>query len=178
MENTGMKSPDRRKFLIAAQVAAGLMLADGAAFSLPNVTAHTMTPSDSDPFTLFPASRINDELKSLAANPGGKIIYHDLNVSISLGVEKAASAQEFEWHELRDHVFYILDGKTVYELGGTPKSAHSLRPGEWLAPTSEGAKTISLSAGDILVVPRGTPHRRRTPERVTFMTVSPGMPRP
>ena len=86
--------------------------------------------------------------------------------------QKAKNAKEFEWHEGRDHVFHILDGSTVYELGGTPKNGHTTKPGEWLAPESEGAKTVTLSKGDILVIPRGTPHKRSTKESVTFLLIS------
>jgi quercetin dioxygenase-like cupin family protein len=176
MENTEMKNLDRRKLLISAPVVAGLALADGALISLWAAPPQTMAPSGSDPFTLFSATNIEDDFKSLADSPGNKIIYRNPNLSIMLTVEKTASADEFEWHEHRDHVFHVLDGTTIYELGGTPKNAHNLRPGEWLSPASEGAKTVTLSAGDVLVVPRGTPHRRRTPASVTLILVSPGAP--
>lgn len=170
-----MKSLDRRKFLIATPAAAGLVFADGALFSLPSASAQITAPSGDDPFTLFLATSIEDNFKSLEASPGGKTIYRNPNLSIMLTVEKTTAAKEFEWHEHRDHVFHILDGMTIYELGGTPKNAHNLRPGEWLAPASEGSKTITLIKGDVLVVPRGTPHRRRTPASVTLILVSPGI---
>jgi mannose-6-phosphate isomerase-like protein (cupin superfamily) len=90
-----------------------------------------------------------------------------------LTTEKEKSAAEFEWHEHRDHIFQILDGSTVYELGGTPKGAHSRGPGEWLAPESDGHETVPLNKGDMLVVARGTPHRRVTTGSVTFSLISP-----
>ncbi len=90
-----------------------------------------------------------------------------------LTTEKAKSGAEFEWHEHRDHVFQIIDGSTVYELGGTPKGAHSKAPGEWNSPESEGHQTVTLNKGDMLVVGRGTPHRRVTAESVTFSLISP-----
>ena len=97
----------------------------------------------------------------------------DKNFVVILTVETAKSAKEFEYHEGRDHVFHVLDGSTVYELGGTPKGAHSMGPGEWLAPESEGAVSFALSKGDILVVPRGTPHKRITKDTVTLLLISP-----
>ena len=90
-----------------------------------------------------------------------------------LTTEKAKSGAEFEWHEHRDHVFQILDGSTVYELGGTPKGAHSKTPGEWNSPESDGHQTVNLNKGDMLVIARGTPHRRITAESVTFSLISP-----
>jgi quercetin dioxygenase-like cupin family protein len=70
-------------------------------------------------------------------------------------------------------VLYILDGETKYEVGGTPKGAHSTGPGEWLAPGSEGAATYMLKKGDMLIIPRGTPHKRSTAGTVTLTLVSP-----
>lgn len=172
-----MKNPERRKFLIAAPAVAGLALADGALSLLPTTaSAQPAKPAGGDPFALLPAGSIEDAFKALAAKPGGKVAYRDSNLSIQLGVEKEMVAKEFEWHEQRDHVFHILGGSTICELGGTPKNAHSTRPGEWLAPDSEGAKTVTLNEGDMLVVPRGTPHRRKTPVGVTMLLVSPGPP--
>jgi len=45
---------------------------------------------------------------------------------------------EFEVHEHRDHVLQILDGTTVYEVGGALKNGRNTRPGEWLAPAADG----------------------------------------
>ncbi len=171
-----MKNPDRRKFLLAAPAAAGLALAEGAMFSPAIASAQAATPASADPFTLIPAATVQDDLKQLAAIPGNKPLYHDKNLTFVLTTEKAAAAKEFEWHEHRDHIFHILDGSAIYELGGTPQSQHSPRPGEWLAPASEGAKIVPLARGDMLVIPRGTPHRRKTPESVTFALISPEAP--
>jgi mannose-6-phosphate isomerase-like protein (cupin superfamily) len=88
-------------------------------------------------------------------------------------VEKAESAKEFEWHEGRDHVLQIIEGTTVVEVGGIPRDGRNIKPGEWLAPASEGAAAISLKKGDMLVIPRGTPHRRTTAGSVTILLISP-----
>jgi len=57
-------------------------------------------------------------------------------------------------------------------VGGTPKNARNIRPGEWLAPTSEGASSITLHKGDMLVIPRGTPHKRITETSVALMLIA------
>jgi uncharacterized protein YjlB len=59
-------------------------------------------------------------------------------------------------------------------LGGTPKDAHSQKSGEWLAPTSDGAAIVTLKKGDMLIIPRGMPHKRSTTDSVTFTLISPG----
>jgi len=78
----------------------------------------------------------------------------------------------------RDHVFYILEGSTMIEIGGTPGGAHKTRPGEWLAPTCEGAEKVTLNRGDFIVIPRGTPHKRSTTGHVVFTLVAPRGPVP
>ena len=88
-------------------------------------------------------------------------------------METAKSAKEFEWHEGRDHILLVLDGETVYQVGGTPKGAHSIGPGEWHAPEAVGATTLTLEKGDMLVIPRGTLHKRSTAGTATFMLISP-----
>jgi mannose-6-phosphate isomerase-like protein (cupin superfamily) len=47
-------------------------------------------------------------------------------------------------------------------------------PGEWHAPESDGATTLTLKKGDMLIVPRGTPHKQSTEKSVTFYHISPG----
>src|SRR5579871_1604221 len=166
-----VEDPGRRWFLRSAPVAAaaGLALADASLFSTSASAQGAANPS----FQLFSAAALGDEIKALDAAPGNNNLINDKTFVMMLTVEKAKSAPEFEWHEGRDHVFHILDGSTVYELGGTPKGAHNTKPGEWLAPQSEGATTLTLNKGDLLVVRRGTPHRRKTADSVTLLLVSP-----
>jgi quercetin dioxygenase-like cupin family protein len=161
----------RRNFLRTASVAAaaGLALADSRVFAA-HAEGQDAAPAG---IQLFTAETLDGDIKSLQAAPANNTIVTDKNFTVMLIVEKAKSAMEFEYHEGRDHVFYILDGTTVYEVGGTPKGAHSTKPGEWLAPESQGAVTYKLKKGDVLVLPRGTPHKRTTESSVTMMLISP-----
>lgn len=174
MGNLIVEDPGRRWFLRAAPVAAaaGAVLADTVLFSAPTA-AQGSAPDSGPAFQVFTAAALGDDIKALDAIPGNNNLVDDKTFVMMLTVEKAKSAPEFEWHEARDHIFHILDGSTVYELGGTPKGAHNTKPGEWLAPESEGATTIALHKGDVLVVRRGTPHRRKTAESVTLLLISP-----
>ena len=122
---------------------------------------------------VFSAEEIEAGIKALQASPGSKNLYNDKNFAIDLTVEKNTGAMEFEWHEHRDHVIHVLEGETDYELGGTPEGAHSPRDGEGLAPSSVGAMKVTLKKGAILIIRRGTPHRRTTPHSVTFILTGP-----
>ena len=96
--------------------------------------------------------------------------------TVVIMAEEKKSPAEFEWHERRDHIFTILDGTTKVELGGTPSGAHQPKPGEWLATGSDGAKAVMLEKGDVLCIPRGTPHKRSTESRVVFQVISVELP--
>jgi mannose-6-phosphate isomerase-like protein (cupin superfamily) len=176
VKNIAPENPSRRNFLRAAPVAAaaGITLTDTSLFASSAVGQGT-GPAVPNTFQLFTAQSIQEDIKALQAAPGNNNLVDgkSLPVIVMLTVETAKNAKEFEWHENRDHIFQIIDGSTVYEVGGTPKGAHSTGPGEWLAPASEGATTITLKKGDMLVIPRGTPHKRNTAESVTLTLISP-----
>lgn len=178
MENpeveTASLNSSRRSFVLTASVAvaAGLAFADPRLFAAPanGQGAAAATPAG---VQLFTAEKLDAEFKALHAAPANNTIVNDKNFVVILTVETAKSAKEFEYHEGRDHMFYVLDGSTTYEIGGTPKGSHGTGPGEWLAPESEGAKTMELKKGDMLIIPRGTPHKRMTAGSVTLLLVSP-----
>ena len=178
MPNASISNPDRRKFLraVPAAAAAGFTLSNASIFASSGFAASAAaqgTGASAPTFKLFKAQEIQDDLSALAANPGNNNLVQEKSFVVVLTTEKAKTAAEFEWHEHRDHIFQILDGSTVYELGGTPKGAHSKAPGEWNSPESEGHQTFILNKGDMLVIARGTPHRRITAGSVTFSLISP-----
>jgi mannose-6-phosphate isomerase-like protein (cupin superfamily) len=178
MRNTCIENPGRRNFLRTAPAAAvaGLALTDlmilaAQAAGQASGLAGASIPAGG--FLLFTAQTIADDIKALDAAPGDNKMVGQKEFLVALTVEKAHTAKQFEWHEGRDHVLVILDGTTVYELGGTPKGAHSIVPGEWRAPESEGAATVTLQKGDMLVIPRGTPHMRNTVGSMAMLLISP-----
>jgi mannose-6-phosphate isomerase-like protein (cupin superfamily) len=174
MKNPAIKNPSRRNFLCTAPVAAaaGLALADVKLFAL-QAAAPGATPAAPATFQLFTAQTILDDSKALQANGGNNNLVTGKNFTIALTAEKAKSAMEFEVHEHRDHVLQILDGTTVYEVGGALKNGRNTRPGEWLAPAADGTTSLTLKKGDMLTIPRGTPHKRITAESVTLLLISP-----
>jgi quercetin dioxygenase-like cupin family protein len=170
-----VKDQTRRNFLRTAPLAAAisLPLTEQLLFasSAAAVGAQAATP---EPFQVFTSGKLTDAMKTLQAKPGNDNLFASkaLPFTIVMTTEEKKSGKEFEYHEGRDHIFQILEGTTLYELGGTPKDARNTKPGEWLAPTSEGATSLTLHKGDMLVIPRGTPHKRSTEASVTFTLIS------
>jgi quercetin dioxygenase-like cupin family protein len=175
MDNHGLKDPNRRMFLASASaaVATGFVLAES---TLANAQTGTQTGTATAPasFQLITAETFQSDVKTLQAAPGNNNLVTQNAFTIVLTTETAHSAKEFEWHEGRDHILQVIEGTTMYELGGTPRNAHSQKPGEWLAPASDGAAIVTLHKGDMLIIPRGMPHKRSTEGSVTFTLISPG----
>lgn len=168
----------RRNFLRTAPLAAAvtLPLAEQFLFASDEASggsggAQAAAP---EPIQLFSARKLAEAMKALEAKPGNDNLFASkaLPFTIVMTTEEKKSGKEFEYHEGRDHIFQILEGTTRYELGGTPKDARNTKPGEWLAPASDGATSLTLRKGDMLVIPRGTPHKRSTEGNVTFTLIS------
>jgi mannose-6-phosphate isomerase-like protein (cupin superfamily) len=160
---------DRRWFLVKASAAAMAGLAIGG-----EIILDAQTPSEPAPgIQNFTAAQLHDDIAALASTPGDNKLVNLPTFTVALTVEKNKAQEQFEWHEGRDHVFQILEGSTFYELGGTPKNPRSTKPGEWNSPDSENAEKLTLNKGDLLVIPRGTPHRRTTKGSVTLLLISP-----
>jgi mannose-6-phosphate isomerase-like protein (cupin superfamily) len=185
------KNTSRRNFLRTAPVAAaaGFTLADTllaaaqapAKPPAPSAAASGAAPgadvaAAAVPFQYFANKTILTDADGLQASPGNVNFVDQkpgLPCAIVLTVEVHKSAAEFEWHEGRDHIIQIIDGSTLYEVGGVPKNGRMTKPGEYLAPASEGSRSILMAKGDMLVIPRGTPHKRSTEDNVTFLLISP-----
>ncbi|HEY3412496.1 MAG TPA: cupin domain-containing protein [Armatimonadota bacterium] len=67
-----------------------------------------------------------------------------------------------ETHEQADDIFYVLDGSAVVTLGGTLNDAVQTAEGEWRGSGISGGMEQQVSKGDVMLIPRGTPHMRHT----------------
>jgi mannose-6-phosphate isomerase-like protein (cupin superfamily) len=171
MGNIECENESRRNFLRTAAVATA------ASFTLANPRLFAASPqapveASTASFKLFTAGEIEADCKALQAVSSTKDLAKGQNFALVMVAETAKLAEEFEWHEGRDHILQVLDGTTVYEVGGSPRNGRNIRPGEWLAPKSEGATRLTLSKGDMLIIPRGTPHKRDTEGSITFSQIS------
>jgi quercetin dioxygenase-like cupin family protein len=179
MGKLDLQNPNRRKFLRTVPVAAAatIALTDASMFSsIAEAQAprgRGQRPSFDGPYTYYSKDQLDGFIAAEGANGGKNLFTKDQQSDIALTTETAFQAKEYEWHEYRDHIFYVLDGTTSLEVGGTPGGTHKLRPGEWLAPTCTGAATVAVNKGDMLIIPRGTPHKRTTTGHATFFLIAP-----
>lgn len=126
------------------------------------------------PFKVFTEDAMEGELKGVQANDGTRnlIAAPGLSVTMAINAETKKIGKDYEVHATRDHVFQVLEGETVYEVGGTLKGARETKPGEYLAPECEGFTRVTLRKGDYLSVPRMTPHKRITEGKVSLLLIS------
>jgi mannose-6-phosphate isomerase-like protein (cupin superfamily) len=165
----------RRNFLLAAPIAAVAVSPFTDTLLRASMTGQAdKAPTLPIPFQVFDAEAMAANLKDVQSNHGTKPLLSPKGSDITMVINEETNkvAKEFEFHAKRDHVFQVLAGETTYELGGTPKNARETKPGEFLAPESDGHKTVTLKQGDYLFVPRMTPHKRITEGSVSLLLIS------
>ncbi|MFP5205132.1 MAG: hypothetical protein ACLGSH_07235, partial [Acidobacteriota bacterium] len=119
MHRLNVESLERRNFLRAVPVAAaaGLMFGDGWLLGAPAAGQMPGMEGGAN-YQVISAREFEDAVKASQAHPGNKMLYRSKTFTIMLTTEKNAFAKEFEWHAHRDHIFYVVDGTTTFELGG------------------------------------------------------------
>lgn len=63
-----------------------------------------------------------------------------------------------EVHDLDTDIIYVLDGTATVVTGGKSVDPKTIEPGEHRGASIEGGETRQLKKGDVLIVPKGTPH--------------------
>jgi mannose-6-phosphate isomerase-like protein (cupin superfamily) len=74
--------------------------------------------------------------------------------------DKKRDAAEAESHDDSDDVYYVLEGSAELTLGGKLENPREISAGEWRAARIVGGETFTIQKGDLIIVPRGTPHHR------------------
>ncbi|HSE31855.1 MAG TPA: GDSL-type esterase/lipase family protein [Pyrinomonadaceae bacterium] len=116
------------------------------------------------PFVVMTAQSVADVQQKL--QPGNKVEEliggEGMELRVAIQHEKDTAAANGEVHDASDDVYYVLDGSATLTLGGTLEGAKEIEPGEWRGPQITGGQKVAINKGDLIVVPRGTPHQRST----------------
>jgi glc operon protein GlcG len=63
-----------------------------------------------------------------------------------------------EVHELDTDIIYVLAGSATFVTGGKSVDSKQTAPNEFRGTSIEGGESRSIKKGDVLIVPKGTPH--------------------
>lgn len=83
-----------------------------------------------------------------------------MQMRVAVQHDEKRDSGDAEVHDQSDDVFYVLEGSAELTLGGKLDNPREATLGEWKSKTISGGKTFTVKKGDLIVVPRGTPHQR------------------
>ncbi len=123
-----------------------------------------MPSSSARPIVVLTAQTLSDVERRLRPDNKVEELFGGEGMQLRVAVqhEKNKAAAAGEVHDASDDVYYVLEGAATLTLGGKLEGANEVEPGEWRAPRIVGGQTVEINKGDLLVVPRGTPHMRST----------------
>ena len=80
------------------------------------------------------------------------------NGSYKVHASRREAPGEAEVHEHETDVFYVLEGSATFVTGGSVVDPRIVAPGEIRGSAIRGGESRRLTAGDVVVIPRGVPH--------------------
>src|SRR6266700_5863750 len=122
-------------------------------------------PSQSTrPFVVMSSQSLDDLQKKLHSDNKTEELIDSAGMQLRVAVqhEKNKTGTAAELHDASDDVYYVLDGSATLVLGGKLDAPKETDPGEWRSPRITDGETIEIKKGDLVIVPRGTPHQRST----------------
>lgn len=85
--------------------------------------------------------------------------------------DKLRENADAEVHDASDDVYYVLEGAASLTLGGKLENPREATTGEWKSKTIVGGQTFTIKKGDLIIVPRGTPHQRNSVKGKQFSMI-------
>jgi mannose-6-phosphate isomerase-like protein (cupin superfamily) len=134
------------------------------AFAINAQTPERKPSTPIRPFVVTPAQTLTDLQKKVQPTNKVEELIGGAGMELRVAVqhEKNTVAANAEVHDASDDVYYVLDGSATLILGGTLDTPKEVEPGEWRGPKVIGGQKVEITKGDLIVVPRGTPHHRST----------------
>lgn len=148
-----------RALVFAAAAAAGAL-----AQTTGSATQARGPSSPIRPYVVTTAQSLDEAVRKL--HPENKVEEliggEGMEIRVAIQHEADRAAPSAEIHDASDDVYYVLEGTATLTLGGRLEAPKEVEPGEWRGPRIEGGHSFDVKKGDLVVVPRGTPHMRST----------------
>lgn len=116
-------------------------------------------------YVVLTARSVEDAVRKLhpETNKGQELIGGEgMELRVAVQHENNLAPASAEIHDASDDVYYVLEGTATLTLGGKLEMPKEIEPGEWRGPGIKGGRSFDVKKGDLIVVPRGTPHMRST----------------
>jgi len=111
----------------------------------------SLAVSDASPaVTYIPADQVN------AAFAKGAVLVNNGNYMVHASRRDAEG--QVEVHVKDADIIYMLEGTTTFITGGEMVGGQATAPDEIRGTSVRGGETRKLTKGDVIVVPKGTPH--------------------
>lgn len=126
------------------------------------------------PFVVKTAQSVADLEKSLRVDNKVEDLTGGEGTQLRVAVQhdKLRENADAEVHDASDDVYYVLEGAANLTLGGKLENPReSASAGEWKSKTIGGGQIFTIKKGDLIVVPRGTPHRRNSVKGKQFSMI-------
>jgi mannose-6-phosphate isomerase-like protein (cupin superfamily) len=165
-----------------------IVLAFLLVISATTASAQRKPSAATRPVVVMPAQSLSDLKEKL--KPGNKteelIDSAGMELRVAVQHENNKTGAAAELHDASDDVYYVLEGSATLVLGGKLDAPKEVEPGEWRSPKIIDGKTLEITRGDLVIVPRGTPHQRSTANKDFTMILikiyedplKPGAPKP
>jgi glc operon protein GlcG len=135
----------------AASAQADDDIAVAAAKGVAADDAVSATPSN-DAATVFPKEQVD------AAFAKGAVLFENPSVNYAIHASRRTEPGQAEVHTLETDVIRVVSGTATLVTGGAVEEGRETAPNEIRGRAITGGETRSLSAGDVVIVPRGVPH--------------------
>ena len=93
-----------------------------------------------------------------AAFGKGAVLFDGAGTNYMVHASRRDAAGQAEVHTRDTDVVYVLDGQATFVTGGTVENPANTAPDEIRGSGIRGGETRELAAGDVIIVPNGTPH--------------------
>ena len=98
------------------------------------------------------------EIDALLAGSGDRALEERSNYAIWLKVHSGRPGP-YEMHRGADDVLLVRRGNATVQLGGQLQGSWEASAGNWVGTGIQGARQYRVGAGDLVHIPRNTPHR-------------------
>ncbi len=115
--------------------------------------AEFMNGNAVSPVTFFDSGAVK-----AAFEKGGVLVGEDAGTNFMIHASRREKAGMSEIHTLDADLIYVLEGTAVFVTGGESVDSKEVAPNEFRGTGINGGTAYNLKKGDVVVVPKNTPH--------------------